>query len=279
MTPKVCILVSIPDSKFYENCTLVKNTLRVGFPTAEIHVSINDIGTNSDRVYARREFEAAGADYVFMLPKRIHHADWIRESLVIPSDDRRPVVILDADIHFWKSCEDWEFKTLMAGFYCPEMWNDWAQCRSVPRLHTSFLWFSDPHKLWLKLSQIYPLNGEYTPCNPFMCSVNWINGEPIFWDSTAGLYNMIGGAHFGPEHTECYEHLNSSGFVEEMVRRMKGKTGQDFAMFHRLAPDQPDMVKMFCWPLVKRYYSRKSIEAQIVPATFRDPVDRMKLPG
>ena len=111
-----------------------------------------------------------------------------------------------------------------------------------------------------------------------MGSVQFINGEPIFWDVCAGLYNMLGGEHFGAEHLACYEHLNSASWVEEQVKRLGGKTGEDFRMFHKLAPSDPELVRAFGWPMVKRYYSRKNIEAQVVPAHFRDPVDRMKLP-
>jgi hypothetical protein len=193
--------------------------------------------------------------------------------------EERPLVILDADVHFWKSCEDWKFNALMAGYYCPEMMNDWAQCRSVPRLHTSFLWFSDVPRLRQMLRwDDYP-NDAYTPSDLFMPSVKYLNGERIFWDTCAGLYNMIGGAHFTQEHTDCYEHLNSAGFVEEMVKRMGGKTGEDFKTFHALAPADMKFVKTFCWPLVAKYYRRKSVEAQVMKCPFRDPVDRCRLPG
>jgi len=245
--------------------------MRVGFPTAEVHVYVNRVGLEQDQYNACFIAHAARADFVRLVDERVHLADWIRGCVESCSDEDGPLVTLDGDVHFWKSCEGWTFPNLLAGYYVPEIFNDWAQCKSVARLHTSFLWFSRPRAMLEKLKQVYRWNGEYCPCDPFMGRVMFKEGRPVFWDVCANLFHMIGGDRFGDEHTACYEHLNSAGFVEEMAERLGGKTGEDFKLFHALAPKDPELVRTLSWPLVKRYYRKKEIEAQVV--------DRMGKPG
>ncbi len=272
---KVCILISIPDPKYFDNCTLVFKTLRVGFPTADVWVTINGIGAEDDQFRATQAAASGGVNNILMAGERLHHADWIEATLKACSNKPGPLIFLDGDVQFWSNCEDWKFTAPMAGYYVPEMFNDWAQCRSVPRLHTSLLWFSHPQQMLEDIRKLYPLDGEYAPLNLFKPSVQYINGEPIFWDTCAGLYNAFGGAYFGPQHTACYDHLNSAGFVEEMVKRMGGRTGEDFRLFHSFAPQSPNMVRDHSWPLVGKYYDRKRGEAAVMPDHFRWKFDRM----
>ncbi len=268
---KVEILISIPDTKWFDNCTMVFKTLRVGFPTAKLHVTINGVGRQADQ-YEASGMASAVANEVWMEGAELHHGEWVRRVL---ENAEGPTVLLDGDIHFWKSCEDWNFNALMAGYYVPEIFNVWSQCRSVARLHTSFLWFKDPAALRREIGRVYQRNDAYSPCNPYMPETRFINGEPIFWDTCANLYNMIGGQHFTDAHTACYEHLNSAGFVDKVAGLMGGKTGEDFMRFHTLAPNNPELLRTFGWPMLKHYYRQKHIEALVLRARFRD-VDRME---
>ena len=131
----VRILVTVPKPEHFEACTLCFDTLRVGFPTANIRVTANPIGALEwsgaclGALYDK--VEAAGAQLERPLHP-IHHAKWIKEEV-----DRAtgPLVLLDADTIFWKSCEDWDFgpETLLAGYYVPRIWNDFARCISMPK--------------------------------------------------------------------------------------------------------------------------------------------------
>lgn len=276
---KVQILIAVPEEKYYDNCTLVFKTLRFGFPTAKVHVTVNAVGPSAVRWRATNAASAGGADGIVQADHRLHHADWIKQCIEEHQDSDGPLIILDGDCHFWKSCEDWKFDALMAGYYVPEIWNDWSQCRSMPRLHASFLWFKDVPALRHALKAACPLADEYIPYNPFMGSLQFINGEPIFWDTCSNLYNTIGGAHFGPEHLACYEHLNSSGFRDEMARRMGGKTGEDFTTFHTVAANNMEFVRTFGWSLVGQYYIQKRKQAELMNSNFRGKqVDQMALP-
>lgn len=259
----VCILISIPDSKYFDSCTLALKTVRVGFPTADIMVTINAQTSREDSLRVVKMCEDIAAGW-HILDKEVHHAAWIAQQV---QEYPGTLIILDGDTHFWKSCEDWKFADLIAGYYVPEMWNDFAKCRSWERLHTSFLWFADTELVLDRIKALYPPAfqkcGEYCPLDPFMPSVKFIKGEPVFWDSTAVLYNMLGGSRFGPEHLDCYEHLNSASFFDVMHERLEAK--ELFTWLHTEAVKDPLLLKPFLWNNVNTYYRQKHLQLYINP--------------
>ena len=263
----VKILVTI-DMAHFDACTLCFESLRIGWPTAEIWVYLNNADGPAFRA-AEAKLEGAesrNTNAVFHLiqSRRVHHADWIREQ--VEQEYPGPLVIADPDIVYWKSCEDWNFPqgTLLAGYYHPRMWNDFAKCVSVARIHTSMMVFPDTQKLWDAIKQAYPLahrpHGEYCPCDPFMPAVRFDEGEPVFWDSCSNLYNMLPPQSvvcFGENNLKCFDHLNSASFYDVMYERLEGSTKEGFAITHR------DWVKHptpGLWKLVDEYYRQKQIE-------------------
>lgn len=273
---KVHVLVSIPDPELFDSCTLCFETLRVGFPTAEIHVYTNgdmcnqirvDVYTKAKKCIPDVRYHAASMNW--------HHADWIEQVLQEHDALSGPCVIVDPDTIFWKSCEDWSFETPIAGYYVPLMWNDFAQCVSFERLHTSFLWIQDTFKLFKAIRDSYPNaekeTGEYCPVNPFMPRVQFIKGTPFFWDSTAALYNMIGGTHFSEEHLACYEHLNSASFYKVMHERLENRQGFEF--LHKHLVKTPEQLRGL-WNIVHPYYAAKHQQALQYLQSLETPVLR-----
>lgn len=269
MKPDVHILVSVPDEAHFASCTACFDTLRTGFPTAEVFVYINYLGDLETRRSAAHKAVGVGA-HVEMLSGCMHHAEWIRMVFDGHHTDN-PLVILDADTLFWECCEAWDFgEKLLAGYWVPQIWNDFAQCVSAPRLHTSFLWFNQVSSLHRHLQQAYPqahgASGEYCPCDPFMPAVKFIGGLPFFWDSCANLYDMVGpalSAAFGSKHKRCYEHLNSASFFAVMLDRLENKAG--FQRLHRDLVHTPGKLRGL-WENADAYYEQKRLEAV---ATFQ----------
>jgi len=271
MKPKlsVAILVTVPKPEHFDACTLCFDTLRTGFPTANIKVFVNDsLGLVVDAPLherLRQKLYAARAEEV-MLAGKVHHAEWIRTQV---NRCDGPLVILDADTVFWKSCEDWTFPepVLLAGYYVPAMVNDFARCVSFPRLHTSHLWFPNPARLRQHIYDAYPpaqeAHGEYCPCDPFMPAVRFMEGRPYFWDSCANLYGMLASVEFltyafEPEHLACYAHLNSAAFYDCMLDRLHGDK-EAFAYIHRFAASDPAHEALRnLWPHVNAYYAERA---------------------
>lgn len=267
----VKILVSVPDARSFDACTLVFNTLRTGFPTAKIHVDINGMCSPEHTVAIEEKAQRADC-FTKRLVKTVHLGDWIRNAVEGHIFDW-PLVILDADTVFWKSVEDWQFKpeTLLAGYYNPQMWNDFAKCVSVARLHTSCLWFPNVSELRAQIVKAYPQShgkaGEYCPCDPFMPAVRFTSGQAFYWDCCANLYQMLGPSRcerFGPEQKECFDHLNSASFYDVMMERMDDNRG--FHVAHTHLVKQPELMRNL-WPIVDRYYAQKALEGRLVLAT------------
>lgn len=258
---KVNILVTIPDPELFDACTLCFDTIRVGFPTADIHVNVN-LELSDYTVFPRLNEKVRKAGATCSTVERIHHATWIRHVIEEHRPADGPCIILDSDTIFWSSCEDWKFETPIAGYYVPVIWNDFAQCVSFERLHTSLLWISDSDKLLHSLFRAYPNSeqetGDYCPVDPFMPRVQFIKGQPFFWDSTAALYNMVGGTHFSAAHKACFEHLNSASFYKVMHERLDNKAG--FELLHKQLVKTPEKLRGW-WGMVDAYYGEKHQQA------------------
>jgi len=247
----VVALVSVPEGADFDVCTLAFSSLRVGFPSATIKVYDNG---NGEEVTSRLKplADSIGAELHRCIEPK-HHADWI--SLMVRMHDG-PLRVVDTDTIWWESCEGFDFDSPLAGRFVPTMWNEFSQCPSFARLHTSFMWIRDCAELCNRIREAYPpahsACGEYCPCNPFLPAVGFVGGKPVFWDSTAMLYNMIGGAHFEPKHLECYTHVNSASFYKVMLERVENKTA--FARQHELAKYEPEKLRGF-WRAEDRYYA------------------------
>lgn len=275
----VKVLVTVNSMAHFDACTLCFETLRVGWPTAEIHIYVNGGAFMGDIINKLYNFNKNQPDQRLHLfgTKPVHHAEWIRQQ--IQHSYSSPLVIADPDIVYWKSCEDWEFPagTLLAGYYNPRMWNDFAQCISVPRIHTSMMVFPDTQKLRTAITIAYPWCrrdcGDYCPCDPFMPVVRFDIGHPIFWDSCANLYNMLLSFEnkdkvyfFGDGEKACFDHLNSASFHDAMADRMDTDHSANFLRAHTEWVKNPTPG---LWRAVDEYYKQKEIEGWV-----RHPGDR-----
>lgn len=263
----VHILVTVPKPEYFDACTLVFDSIRTGFPTAKIYVYYNCPSIEGPDVsYYRLHDRLVDQPDIFLhTVYRAHHAKWIADVTATHSNPDHQCVILDADVVLWKSVEDWDWSDkLIAGYYVPRMWNDFAKCVSMPRLHTSFLWIPDPVALMTALRQAYmpstQEHGEYCPCDPFMPRVMFDHGKPVFWDSTANLFAMLPWrcGIFEEWHKEHYDHLNSASFFDVMLDRLDGDK-EMFAYLHRFA--KGEQLKNL-WPMVDHYYARKAEQAE-----------------
>lgn len=134
--PTVSILTYCAHPAVAYGTLLIFKTLRVGFPTARIEVFDN--ASHAD-VCTQIKAAAAACDASFTaLPARSHaaHLRWLLEEREPPEG---PLVIVDPDVIFWRSLEQWDFgAALMAGRLMPAMGK--RELVSVPRLHPSLLW-------------------------------------------------------------------------------------------------------------------------------------------
>lgn len=265
---QVYILLSVdPDNA--TACTLVLDSIRTGFPTAHIHVTINvstPFRTYIDDAFYARLDKISATNRVCAMS---HHADWIRMTIQ-KHPPELPCILLDGDMIFWKSCEEFKFTDLLcndpeplyAGYFIPTIYNDFAQCVSFPRLHTSFLWIPNTLKLLEAINNAYPNatkeGGNYCPVDPFHPRVIFTNRHPFFYDTCSTLYNMVGGKPFTRDQLDHYEHLNSASFYDVMEERMENKVG--FYALHKVFAKKPESLRGFS-RLVDGYYQKKHLQA------------------
>ena len=253
---KVVTLISVPNDVAFNNCTLVLSSLRTGFPTADVEVYIN----SPDYYAAIREKITDDSIEVTALAEPMHHAKWIERMI---NENNGELIILDGDVILWK---EWTYKfdTLLAGMFVPFMYNEFAQCISYPRLHTSFLCIKNCKELRATVAKCYKMatvSPEYAPLNPYMPDVKFVSGAPSFWDSCSVLYNIVGGTPFVEEHLECYDHLNSASFLDIMANNME--KGFGFRQAHETISKYPQMLKG-TWRHIINYYAEMQAKATTI---------------
>ena len=249
---KAVCLVTVTDPRFERNATLSLDTLRVGFPTWEIEIWFNSVGLIPES--GAKRCDKLGATYRWFSG---HHADWIRDRI---TGNVGTLFVVDPDIVFHKNVEGFTFDQLLAGHYVPCMWNEYAQCPSLDRLHTEFLVVKDCQRLLVEVKNKYQLDGCYSLCDPFMPKIVFYKGQPVCYDTCCNLFQMVGGRRFTESELSCYSHVNSSSFVKEMSERMEN--GEGFRKYHEAVADGSFDITGN-WKLIDEYYERMSRKVSI----------------
>lgn len=207
----VHILLTIRKPELLEASTLVFKTLRVGFPTAKVVVWRNRC----------RDFVAQSDPAIDWLDTDTIHHEWI-EALVNQLSE--PFWILDSDVHFWESVQDWKFDGPMAGRLIPQFFDEYANCIDQPRLHTALMWI-DPEQIKRKTSQYrsqFPKDGFNPGTNLFHPTYLPIRkGKNLFFDTMSLLYHAIGGQAFAPWQLDAFEHMNFGTISDMVLPRLK----------------------------------------------------------
>lgn len=257
---RVKILLTVPDERFYGSSTMVLDTIRVGYPSAFVTVYLNPVGPSY--LLAKALERIRGCQPVW-LGRPVHHAEWIKqmvEAHAADLGDQEPLIIVDGDVCFHKSCEDWAFDNFLAGYFIPTMWNDFAQCRSFARLHTSHLWFTKPRMMLERIRSLVPTafgkNSDYCPLDIFHPRTMVVDKEPFFWDSMSVAYQLLGGSPFNSNHLDCYDHLNSASFFDVMHDRLENKKAFEF--MHTEGYKNLDFVRSVMWKAQNSYYDQKA---------------------
>lgn len=200
---KVFILATCRKPELLRMATLVFETIRIGFPTASLHVYINQTDKDST-LTIEAQCERVGASVAHC--DTIHHL-WI-ESLVMTETE--PFIICDTDIVFYEKVEDWQFATPLAGALSPE-WVDAKGTVHRSRLHGSFLFIDPaPIKAFLFLKDYLnptALAPFMPPANPFHPVVVPHGKTLFFYDTCSVLYHLIGGTQFTAKQKDAFFHF------------------------------------------------------------------------
>jgi hypothetical protein len=209
---KVFILATCRKPELIRATTLVFDTIRVGFPTAEIEVAWNGLEPSREMEITKEAVTKVAASFVpiFYTP----HHEWVSR---IIHHEEEPVWICDTDVVFWDSMEQFDFsRGQLTGRYTPKFRCKFANAITQPRLHTCLLRIDTG--LVKTMVSIY--GDRFPDCYatpvPTLEDLifpryipNW-NSSPYFYDTASLLYQVVSGLSFTPEQLEAFDHLGSA---------------------------------------------------------------------
>lgn len=212
--------------------TLVFDTLRTGFPTAEIVIFDN---ANSELVRSelRDAFKKLGQGWFLThIKEEITHHEWIKRLVntsLATDGGETPFFICDTDVIFWKSMEKFKFgDAAIAGRKMPRFKCEFTRCITQPRLHTSLLYIN-AKRIQQELATytqavpptiISPLVDMFAPFY-FQKSKGdrFEPGESIFYDTCGMLFNHVSHTAFEDKHLNCYDHLHCATYTDLAEQR------------------------------------------------------------
>lgn len=218
MTESVAILATCINQDVSESATWVLETVRVGFPTASVTVFGNGLPLKLE-TEVKAMCRDANCTYL-PLASRTTHDRWISKIVDLAQG---PVWVVDTDVVFWASMEQWTWDALMAGRFEPGFVEPWTHTHRVPRLHTCVLRL-DPPKLrpamkeWI--SRWHPKGFPFLPQVEFVCQHYVPQGTaepPMFYDTCTGMYQALGGQSFTDEQNAAFDHLHCGVYADEVT--------------------------------------------------------------
>lgn len=219
ITPKtkVHILATCRNLDLLPYTLLVFDSIRIGFPTAEIVVTGNGlVGEALGAVIG----SCAATNCSFSNEQATIHHKWIER---LAETETEPFVICDTDVIFFRSVEDWKFDTALAGFRIPEFVDEFTGAITRSRLHTSLMFISPK----LAKSEVEKIDSTINP-TPFNPPANLIyplclplNGRMYFHDTMSLMYHAIGGTEFDAHQKDAIFHFNFGTLSDMVLPRLK----------------------------------------------------------
>lgn len=185
--------------------TLVFQSIRTGFPTAEIVVLENASTHGLDEI--RKAAADAGATLIEMA-KRVDHHEAISRALYA---EHGPVVFCDPDVIFWGNFEEVVGERIidgdiMAGRYLPTFKEYGATV--APRLHTSLLVIPNAERLHAAMQDLQTKwFSDFRRWEGFV--FNHPEAGPVHYDTGAVFFSFVKDHcyAFGERELNLYDHL------------------------------------------------------------------------
>lgn len=232
---KVYVLTFCKDINQLYGSLLVFDTIRVGFPTAEIIVVDNNSITD-----AVIEIEKA-ADKVnaklIKLEKEVIHHEYLRFILNSENDDAQ-IYIIDPDVIFWGNVETFTTNKLLAGRLIPEFFNVYTDTITKPRIHTSFLYI---RSVKLLMDKINALENKYCT-NLIKYTILKINGNWTMWDTFGQVFECLHSdiEIFTEKQNDCFDHIFCGSHLNIIAKRHNNPRLHEI---HRLSIENPQELK------------------------------------
>jgi hypothetical protein len=234
----VFILTYCRNLELFYGTSLVFRTLRTGFPNARVHV-VDNASLPEVRSELARLARETDCRFETLPEPGIPHHQFIEQRLRDVASRAEPgaaMVFLDPDVCLWRDCEGLEFDRMVAGLYLEAYDDEVMQCVTMPRLHTSFLWLSDPARLVMEIERLKRSHIDFQPFLAFSVKLGdvWLR-----YDTGASLYAALP-EHcqpFDEAHMDYYDHIYAGSHFDLWRGLHPGELREFMASVHGLAKD------------------------------------------
>jgi hypothetical protein len=236
--------------------TLIFKTLRMGFPTAEVHVI-----DNHSLPKAARHIQGLAEENECQFRRLPSVADQPRllADMILNSGSEGTVVFLHPDICFWKNCENWSFDKLIAGRFLPMFLEANRDSIMMPSLHSHFWWIENIKLFRERIVEAYSKN-HVDPLAAFSLYAYRLNGRWHRFDLGAGLYNAVREDVycFGDKELDCYDHLYGGSYYELIIQVLDEEGGKMIERAHACARSDYRQLRGL-WKIQEEYLKKRAI--------------------
>lgn len=255
---KVFCLVTVRTNPPAPGSVMVFDTIRTGFPTAELNFQINrssSVAPEVDLVIIEKAKKVSAENW-FCGGETIHH-EWIH---ILLERENEPFWLCDTDVMFWDKVEHWKPKEgeALMGRRIPQFLDEFTGTITRPRLHPSLL-YVDPVLVrtkaadWRKQFLDSPFNPLADLVNPLMVP---FKGKAHFYDTMGMLYHAIGGQAFTDEQLDCFDHMNFGTLEDLVLPKLQG--GHVMKGIRNSIYANPIKGKGM-WRIQERYYENRQV--------------------
>lgn len=278
MKTQVHILATVRNPALLPAARLVFQTLRIGFPTAEVIVWGNGLDKASAKVI-QEDARKCGA--TFRNDPQIAHGRWIEALCTLRT---LPFWICDTDIVFFDEVEHWfsgRDDTVFSGRYEPAFREQWTGSLHVARLHPSLMWFN-PQRLHIAMRKWPGQHAFFNTVEANLFRWQWVprrlsdyqiirlsdsgtdtdehgrtRTELWFYDTCAGLHQALGGTAFDEEQNDAFEHLHC-GSYSDLIGNGVGSMGK-MGVMHQAVFADPSKARGLR-KMQDEYYRSRAVE-------------------
>jgi hypothetical protein len=198
-------LISCPTAEAVHCGIPLFHTLRVGFPSASVRIWDNQSCSEAAPEIARRAREIDGE--LRRLTYTLRGYAFLSDVVMNP-EHTGTTVILDSNVRFWSSCEEWTFDALLAGRLIPSFLDEASGCINLPRLHPSFWWIPDVGALRERIVREYRASAvqQLDAFLPYIFR-DLVSSAWYRFDTGANLYAALKEStqRFGAVQLDCFD--------------------------------------------------------------------------
>lgn len=260
---KVFILATCNDDELLDATRFVFNSIRIGFPTAQIFAHLNDLSVGNNSTVAMDASDACA--HITFLQKKVTHHEWIAHLVNL---QQTPFFICDTDMVFWQDFEEFDFSgNALAGHFMPEFYDDLTQAFDQPRLHTSLLYI-DPVLVRNKLDEFITkrfgpdfkkIPIRFQEANHYTSFIAPFFAPEVsklrYYDTCASLWALVGGQRFDEAMLDCYDHLHCGTYSKHVEGRIEA--ARNIRRTHAAVFKDPEIARG-CWRSQDAYFNSKS---------------------